>query len=214
MFGGPPRHGRPEHAAAGAAQSHPACRQHDGVPVRGESRAWLHDACLESCDSRTVSVRMRRRQRSASAASPGHARVASRAVTRHRVARGRSDRADRRCVEDRREDRPQHLRPVRRASRHGRLRGRLGRSRTPRFPTPAASATTSWRRSRRSRCPTCAGPAAASRTTTTGARALVQPTSAPSSSIRAGAASPSRTRSVRTSSWTSSARSAARPTSP
>ena len=42
---------------------------------------------------------------------------------------------------------------------------------TPRFPTPAASATTSSPRSRRSRCPTCAGRAAASPTTTTGARA-------------------------------------------
>ena len=42
---------------------------------------------------------------------------------------------------------------------------------TPRSPTPAASATTSWPRSRRSRCRTCAGRAGASPTSITGARA-------------------------------------------
>ena len=69
------------------------------------------------------------------------------------------------------EDRPPHLRPVRRASGPRHLRRHLGRPGFADSRTRAASATTWSRRCGRSRCRTCAGRAAASPTNITGATA-------------------------------------------
>ena len=124
--------------------------------------------------------------------------------------RGHGGRVDRR-LEARREDRPEHLRPVRRASRHRHLRGRLGRSR---FPHPQHPRHPQRRRGR------AQGAQGAERALAgrmlRGRVPLAQghrQRAGPRPSTPTGAASSSRTPSARTSSWTSSTRSAARPTS-